>query len=109
MLICVAIYSVYHVANYQHSRETKFGKSLAARLIVISGEIFYLLSICYAPIDVQLKSRGAQARENSRSIWLVLVDIQMIYVWIIFPLLFAFYDSDETFSICKRLWEAFRL
>ena len=52
MLICVAIYSVYHMANYQHSRETKFGKSLAARLLVISGEIFYLLSICYAPIDI---------------------------------------------------------
>ena len=52
MLICIVIYALYHIANYAHSRDTKFGRSLAARIFVLLSEIIYLLVICYVPIDV---------------------------------------------------------
>lgn len=32
----------------------------------------------------------------------------MIYIWLVCPLLFAFYETDEANSCCKRLWDAFR-
>ena len=61
MLICIVIYALYHIANYAHSRDTKFGRSLAARIFVLLSEIIYLLVICYVPIDVELKTRGDTA------------------------------------------------
>jgi len=109
MLLCIIIYALYRVANYAHSRDSKFGRSTPARIFVISGEILYLLAICYVPVDVELKTRGQSAMDVSDWVWTVIIFIQMIYIWLVCPLLFAFYETDDKNSCCKRLWDAFRL
>ena len=73
LLLCIVIYALYHVANYAHSKDSKFGRSSAARIFIISGEILYLLAICYVPIDVELKTRGDEAIKVSEWVWVVLV------------------------------------
>ena len=65
ILICIVIYAIYHVANNAHGKDSKFGKSKAARIFVITGEILYLLAIWYVPIDVELKTRGETAEKVS--------------------------------------------
>ena len=108
LLFCIVIYALYHVANYAHSKDTKFGKSAAARIFIITGEILYLLPICYVPIDVELKTRGEGAFDVSLWIWTVLTASQMTYIWLVCPILFAFYETDDNNSCCRRLWDAFR-
>ena len=109
LLVCVFVYAFYHVLNYAHTNDTKFGASLFARIFVISGEIIYLFVICYVPVDVELSTRGENAFNVSEWIWLIFGFIQMFYIWVFSPILFAFYDTDERKSYCKRLWDAIRI
>ena len=109
MLLCVFVYALFHVANYAHGGDTAFGKSTAARIFIISGEILCLISVVFIPVDVAMKTRGETALEVSRWFWIVLVFVQMTYIWVISPILFAFYESDEKDKPCKRLYTAVRL
>ena len=61
MLVSVAIYALYHVANYAHAKDTTFGRSKVARIFIIIGETIYLVAIVYVPVDVELKTRGDTA------------------------------------------------
>ena len=77
MLVCVIIYALYHVANYAHSSDTAFGKSVAARIFIISGEILCLISIVFSPVDVAMKTRGETALRVSRWFWIIIVFVQI--------------------------------
>ena len=109
IFICIVVYALYHVANYAHSRDTTFGQSTVARITVIIGVIFSFVSCTYVPIDVELKTRGDSASTVSRWFWIAIVFSQLFYIWAVCPMLFAFYETDEKDSFCKRLKEAFRL
>lgn len=41
--------------------------------------------------------------------WLLLTFAQLMFIWIVNPLAFAFYETDDSAKCCMRLWEAFRL
>ena len=95
--------------NYAYPEDTYFGRSTFARIFIVSGEILYLTEIMYIPIDVELNTRGDAAYETTRWIWIVFIIIQMSYIWTASPILFAFYDTDEKKSYCRRLWDAIRI
>jgi len=61
LLICIVIYAVYHVANYAHARDTKFGQSFLAKTIVVTAIILYLVNICVVPIDIELSGKSDTA------------------------------------------------
>jgi hypothetical protein len=63
----------------------------------------------YVPIDVELKTRGDTAENAARWVWYILVFIWMIQIWIVGPIVFAFYETDEKKTVCARLWDALRL
>ena len=60
-------------------------------------------------MDVELVTRGDTALEVSRWFWLIFTFIQVVYIWITSPILFAYYDTDERRSNFKRLWDAIRI
>ena len=95
--------------NNAHAKDTLIGKSRGARIFVIFGEIIYLLLIIYAPVDVELKTRGVTAQNVTSYVWDILYGIQMILIWSLYPILFSFYDTDENRSFCKRILDAIRL
>lgn len=107
--MCVVLYALYTVANYAHSRDTKFGQSTVARIFVIAGIIIYLSSILLVPIDAELKTRGELALKVDRYIWIAVVFSQLSFIWVIYPLLFALYETDDTDKWLRRLWDALRL
>ena len=105
----MVLYALYTVANYAHSRDTKFGQSTVARIFVIAGIIIYLSSILLVPIDAELKTRGELALKVDRYIWIAVVFSQLSFIWVIYPLLFALYETDDTDKWLRRLWDALRL
>ena len=74
-LICVIVWAIYYYVNNAHSKDTIIGKSTAARIFIIFGEIIYLLLIIYVPVDVELKTRGEDAQNVTRWIWDILYGI----------------------------------
>jgi len=109
MLICIVFFALYHVANYAHPGDTQFGRSIAARIFCICGVILFLTPIAFVPVDCELKTRGWDASDANRFIWMTLYFPSICYIWIASPVLFAFYETNEKDRFCKRVWDALRI
>lgn len=107
--VCIVVYALYFIANYAHSGDTKFGRSTLARVYCIIGIVIYLTLIVYVPVDITLTDKGQSAQDASRYVWEGLIFGNLLYIWGISPVMFAFYETSENDGACRRLWDAIRL
>ena len=107
ILIMIVAYALYHVANNAHAHDTDFGRSKMARVIVFVGVITFLISLPVVPIDVELEHR--LNLDSFRWVWMCILCWQLTFIWIVCPLSFAFYGTNDKDTCCRRLWDAFRL
>ena len=106
-VVCIFFFSLYHVANNAHSKDTYFGQSKAAFILVFIGNVSFLIALPLVNITVYLKPNGDE--EWLGWVWVIVIWWQLVYIWLICPLLFAFYGTDDKDSCGRRLWDAFRL
>ena len=51
---CVVVFSIYRMANFIHSKDTKFGQSRKAKCFVSMGIFMWVFPIIWVPMDVLL-------------------------------------------------------
>ena len=107
IIICIIAYAIYHIANNAHARDKYFGRSRFARVIVFIGVINFLFMLPVVSIDVELENR--QESSWFPFFYSCIIAWQLTFIWIVCPLIFAFYNTDDTDTYRRRLWDAFRL
>ena len=107
--VCIIFYALYHVANYAHPGDTNFGRSKLAKIYSMFGIVMYLTPIMFVPVDCEMGTRGESAKNAANWIWVALVFTQMTYIWLVCPVFFAFYETNDKDGFCRRFWDAIRL
>ena len=108
-LICGMIFAFYRMAHYAHAKDTQFGKSCFARLIIVVGIYMWIVPILWVPMDVLLSQRGEYAREVNLWVINIIQIYQLLYLWLIIPIFLAFYETEISDSFCSRICQAIRL
>ena len=70
--------------------------------------VLSLAGILYVPVDIAV-SRSGYDPENATRIWECIVMLQLIYVWILGPILLVFYESNENDEFVKRVFRAVKV
>ena len=57
-ILCAIIFSIYRMAYFSHSKDTEFGKSKKAKIIVSTGTFIWALPIVWVPVDILLNNHS---------------------------------------------------
>ena len=89
---------------FAHKDDTNFGVSKFARGVIVGGMFMWVLPILWIPVDVLLSLNSDTAR--SINFWLIMIQegLQMSYIWLVCPIILAFYETEATDTKCSRIW-----
>ena len=107
-IICAVIFSIYRMAYFSHSKDTEFGKSKKAKIIVSTGMFVWALPIVWVPVDILLNNHSGISATFNYYIVMVIEAYQLLFIWFFAPIMFAYYETDVE-STCKRIFQALRL
>ena len=99
----VCIYFLYKQASLSHPQDTDFGNSWFAKIIVYLGMVLSMAGIIYVQADLVLTKNTQNSKDFNEKMWQGIILLQLIYVWIICPLTFVYYGSNEDVNLSKRL------
>ena len=102
-IICAVIFSIYRMAYFSHSKDTEFGKSKKAKIIVSTGMFVWALPIVWVPMDILLNNHSGISATFNYYITMVIEAYQLLFIWFFAPIMFAYYETDVE-STCKRIF-----
>ena len=108
-MLCGAIFAVYRMATYAHSKDTPFGQSCCARASITIGIFAWVLPILWVPMDVLLSQRNDLARDINDWALNGIQMYQLFYLWLMAPIMLAFYETEAAESFCQRTWHAIKI
>lgn len=108
-ILCGLIFAFCRMLYFAHKDDTKFGASATARTIVVMGMFMWVIPILWMPLDVLLSLHSATARDVNLYAVVIIQSLQMVYLWVICPIILAFYETETTDTFCNRLWQALRV
>ena len=98
---------MYAIAYLGHSNETPFGDSKFSKLIVWFGMTIGFIPIFLVTLDAGVNSSGNHLH-IFRDLWITLGIMDGAYVFIICPLMIAYYEGNENQAIITRVQRAVR-
>lgn len=106
-LLCCMAYIIYLIADLAHPEDTDFGKSKLMRGMIFVGFLASFSSMLMVQLDVNLSTHTSSNR-LSRSLWVIVIIVQVSYVFIAGPLLIVYYSSNENETFVRRIAKSFR-
>ena len=106
-LLCCMAYIIYFIADLAHPEDTDFGRSKLMRIAIFLGFLASFSSMLMVQVDVALSSHN-NSPTLTKALWIIVILIQISYVFIIGPLLIVYYGSNENETFLKRIAKSFR-
>jgi len=97
------------MAYFSHSKDTEFGKSKKAKIIVSTGTFIWALPIVWVPVDILLNNHSEISASFNYYTIMVIEAYQLLFIWFFAPIMFAYYETDVVESTFKRICQALRL
>ena len=107
--VSLMVYILYFIADYAHPEDTDFGRSIFTRVMIFLGFLAAYSSMLMVQLDVLISKDSTAAKHAFVStFWVVVILIQIIFVFIAAPLMIVYYSSNENDPFLRRIFKSFR-